>query len=219
MIEGVSDAVQLLALAACFALALARALRGRSTTWVTMTCFYACMLLGNAYWLGYLLVFGETPHYSHIADLGWAAGYVFLLMLVAESDKRRGVSAPIPAAWAPVAACVACCAYYIATSGDPLLNLVDNGLLAAVGFFAVRGICARDGASPGEDPGRADLSRNRAFHWAALAFVAVEQALWLSSSLLVPGPIGEANPYIVANFALTLSYAVILACAWKSEGA
>ena len=72
-----------------------RALRERNSTWTTVTCFYACMLLGNAYWLGYLLVFGETPHYSHVAELAWIAGYVFLLMLAVEADRRRGVAAPI----------------------------------------------------------------------------------------------------------------------------
>lgn len=215
MIESVSDAIQLLVLAACFSFAAVRVLRVRNTMWVTTVCFYSCMLLGNAYWLGYLLVFGESPLYSYIADMSWIAGYVFLLMLMVESDRSRGVSAPVPAAWIPVAVCAICCAYYIATSGYPLLNLVDNGLLAAIGFFAVRGITA----DPSERPADNRLACNKPFHWAALAFVAVEQALWLSSSLLEPGPMQVVNPYIAVGFVLTLSYAVILACAWRSDDA
>lgn len=212
MIESISDAAELAVLAACFALAVVRALRERNQMWTTLTCFYACMLLGDAYWLGYLLVFGETPRYSYVADLGWIAGYVFLIMLAVEADRKRGVSAPVPAAWVPVAACAACCVYYIATSGDVPLNLADNGLLAAVGYFAVRGIAAT--RPVGSDGGR--LAHNRVFHWSLLAFVAVEQAVWVASTFLAPGPILGMNAYIVVSFALTAAYAAILACAWRS---
>ena len=185
MIESASDAVQLAVLAVCFALSAVRALCERNSTWTTVTCFYACMQLGNAYWLGYLLVFGETPHYSHVAELGWIAGYVFLLMLVVEADHRRGVAAPTFAAWLPVAACAACCVYYIVGSGGLLLNLADNGLLAAIGFYAVRGVVAL----PPDGSEGLSLAHNKAFHWSLLAFVAIEQVVWLASTLLEPGPI------------------------------
>ena len=58
-------------------------------------------------------------HYSQIAELSWIAGYVFLVMLAVETDRGRGVAAPVPAAWVPVAACAACCIFYIADSGSP----------------------------------------------------------------------------------------------------
>ena len=211
--ESTSDAIQLVVLAACFAFALVRALREHNTTWLSIVCFFACMLLGNVYWFGYLLVFGETPQYSYIADLAWIAGYVFLLILVVEADRSRGVSAPVPAAWAPVVLCAACCVFYIVTSGSPLLNIADNGLLAAIGFFAMRGIVAHPEARSTDN----HLADNRAFHVAVLAFVIIEQALWLSSCLLEPGPIDTVNPYIVIGFVLTLSYAAILGCAGGSE--
>ena len=200
-------------LAACFALALVRALRVRNATWLEVVCFFACMLLGNAYWLGYLLVFGETPHYSYVAELSWIAGYIFLLMLLVECDQRRGVCAPVYAAWIPVAACAACCVYYVVESGNLLLNIADNGLVAALGFFAVRGLAARPAKR--DDGG---LAANKPFYAAVLAFVAVEQLLWMSSLLLDPGPIAAVSPYIVVGFLLTLSYAVILACSWRSGG-
>ena len=212
MIESASDAIQLAVLAACFVLSAVRALHERSSTWTTVTCFYACMLLGNAYWLGYLLVFGETPRYSYIADLGWISGYVFLLIIATEDDRRRGVAAPVPAAWVPVAVCAACCIFYIMDSGSPLLNIADNGLLAAIGFYAVRGVVA----TPAETPEGRQPAHSRGFHWTLLAFVAVEQAVWLASTLIEPGPILGMNAYIVLNYALTLSYAAILTCAWRT---
>ncbi|MBQ9041668.1 MAG: hypothetical protein IJ111_02505 [Eggerthellaceae bacterium] len=215
MIEGITDAVELVVVAACLAASLWRALSARNMAWVTLACFQACVLLGGVYWFGYLVVYGETPHYSYVPDMAWIAGYVFLLMLVVEADQRRGVAAPVPAAWIPVIACAALCVFYIVDSGSPLLNTVENGLLAAIGFFAVRGIVAEPTSS--QTDGR--LAHNKPFHWAVLAFVAVEQAVWLSSCFLEPGPITEINPYIVLSCVLILVYAAILACAWKSGDA
>ena len=215
MIEGVSDGVELVVVAACLAAALVRAFSTRSMTWVTLACFHACVLLGSTYWLGYLLVFGESPRYSYVPDMAWIAGYVFLLMLVTETDHQRGVAAPVPVAWVPVIACAAFCIYYIVDSGSPLLNIVENGLLAAIGFFAVRGIVAL----PSADPSDGRLAGNKAFHWAVLAFVVVEQAVWTTSCFLEPGPIAEVNPYIATSFGLVAAYVAILVCAWDSDGA
>ena len=217
MIYSASEIIQLLVLAVLFALTLVRALRLRNAAWLSVVCFFACMLFGNVYWYGYLAVFGDTPHYSYIAELSWIAGYIFLVLLLVECDQQRGVAAPVPAAWIVVAICAALCVFYIATSGTPLLNIADNGLVAAIGFFAVRGIAARTGAPLEGRSGCKRFSSNKAFHWAALLFVVAEQALWLSSLVPDPGP-GSAI-YTVFNFALTASYASILLCAWKSDEA
>ena len=113
-----------------------------------------------------------------------------------------------------MAVCAACCVFYIVDSGSILLNIADNGLLAAVGFFAVKGI-ATSGAQPIGDDWLGRLAGNKALHVALLAFVAAEQALWLSSCLLEAVSVGGLEPYVVLNYVLTLSYAAILACAWR----
>ena len=180
------------------------------------------MLLGNAYWLGYLLVFGETPQYSYIPEMAWFASYLFLLMLLVEADRRRGMSAVVPMAWVPVVVCGVCCVYYIASHGSPLLNIADNGIMAAIGYFSVRGGVASRSAAVSDGNRLADnrhLAYNRAFHIAALVYVIVEQLLWLSSCFLEPGPILLVEPYIVINFASTVCFPLILACAWRSERA
>ena len=209
MIEAVSDAVQLAVMAVCFGLALVRVLRVRNSAWLCITCFYACMLLGNAYWFGYLVVFGETPHYSPIAELGWAASYLFLLMPLVECNQRRAPAAPFPAAWIPPVVCAACGAYFIHVNGYPVINVLDAALMGGLGFMAVRGLAA---------PSAEGFIGNHAFYGSVLAFVIVEEALWMSSLLLEPGPILAVEPYIILNFALTLSSAAILACAWRSDG-
>ena len=208
MIEAVCDAVQLTVLAACLALSLWRAFKTRGTAWFMLACFFGCMLLGNVNWLGYQIVFGETPRPSLIEDLSWTAGYLFLALVGKQCDEARAPSPPVPAAWAPVALCAACCVYFIVIGGKPLLNIADNGLLAVVGFFAVRGLAAESGDG---------LARSRLFHGAMLAYVLVEEALWLSSCFLWPGEIVGLDPYIVFDYALTLASAALLVCAWRCD--
>ena len=212
MIYSSSEFIQLLVMGICFVLALIRALRMRNSAWTEVACFFACMFLGNVYWYGYLAVFGDNPNVSYISDLSWIAGYVFLLMLLVECDQGRGLAAPVPAAWIPVAACAACCGYYIYANGYPLLNLVDNGLMAALGFFAVRGLAAHQGGGS-ENQGKR-FACNRFLHGAVLAFVVVEQVLWLSSLL---DPTADLAVYGIADYALTLSYVAILAASWRSD--
>lgn len=207
--ESLSEAIQLLVLGACFALALIRALRVRNSAWTEVACFFACMFLGNVYWYGYLAIFGETPGVSYISDLSWIAGYVFLLMLLIECDRQRGLTPPVRIAWIPVVVSAACCVYYICVNGYPLLNLADNGLMAALGFFAVRGLAAR----PEEGQGKG-FARNRLLFASALALVVAEQALWLLSLL---DPTADLAIYSAANFLLTFSYVAILASAWRSD--
>ena len=191
--------------------AIVRALRVRNAAWLEVVCFFACMLLGNTYFCGFVAGFGDSPHYSYIADLSWIAGYVFLLMLMVQSEHERGPVAPILAAWVPVGASAVCCAIYIVANGCPLLNLADNGLVAALGFFAVRGLVAK----PEEElaPG---FATSKPFHAAVLVFFVIEHTLWLSS--LVPSEANGDLLYTVFNYALTLAYAAVLACSWRCDG-
>ena len=209
MIEGASEAIQLLVLGVCFVLALVRTLRVRTAAWIELTCFFACMFLGNAYWYGFLSVFGRTPDASYISDLNWIAGYAFLLMLLIECNQKRGPTPPVHAAWVLVAVCAACCVYFMYVSGYILLNLSEGGLVAALGFFAIRGIFACRNESTGKA-----FSHNRLFHASVLAFVVVEEVLWLSSLL---DPTDDLVIYGILNFLLTFSYIAILAASWRSE--
>ena len=209
MIEAISDAVQVLVLTVSLGLSLMRALSPRNTAWLSLACFFSCMLFGDAYYFGYQMLFGETPHYSVIADVSWIASYLFLLMLLIECHQQRPISAPVPAAWIPVVVCVACGIYYTVSFGDLLINIADNGLLAAIGYFAVLGLVAQPTKG---------LAGNRLFYAAILFFIAVEQAVWLSSCFIDWAALGATLiPYVVSNYVLSLSMALILACAWRSD--
>ena len=208
MIEAVCDATQLVALAACLGLSLWRAFATRSTAWLMLACFFGCMLLGNVNWLGYQVVFGETPKVAFIEDLSWTAGFLFLMLIGKLCDDARAPSPPVRMACVPVILCTACCVFFIVSNGELLLNIAENGLLAAVGFFAVRGLAAEGGDG---------LAHSRLFHGSMLAYALVEEALWLSSCFLLPGEIVAIDPYIVFDYALTLASAALLASAWRCD--
>lgn len=204
MIELLSDALGCMAIFLCFVLALVRLNRVRNRPWLTLTFAYGCDLFAQVYWSGYTMVFGETPRYFYVSELGWAAFYVFIIMLLVECDSKREYAQPVRAAWIPVIVSALLFVLIVYLAGNVPLNLADNGLMAIMGYFAVKGVYAEP--SP-------NFSGNRAYSASVLVFVFVELALWTASCFYSVTPI----PYIVLSNVLTVSTISMLVCAWKSE--
>lgn len=196
MIDILDNAFQLVVLVMCVTLSVMRLFRSRSDEWLMASGFYGCSLLGLTYWIAYLLVFGETPRYFYVSDIAWVASYVFLLMLVAALDERRRPCAPVPMAWAAIAVMVPLFVLYV-TRGDALLNVVDCSIMAAIGFFAIRGIAA----APIEGP-----EGDRRLHAAVLVWWVAQLSVWTTSCFWTP----EAFvPYLVADIALSVTYLLL----------
>ena len=193
----------------CFGLSLARAFDMRTRPWVILSFGFACNMFAQAYWVGYIMVFGETPAYFYISDIGWAADFLFILMVLVECNIKRAPTPPTPAAWIPVVISAVLCVYYIAIGNNAIACLVDNGLMASIGYFAVRGVVH---ASGGKEESRR-FRDNRAFAAMCLAFVAIELSLWTASCFYAEVPV----LYDIFNYALFASHAGLLACAWRSE--
>jgi len=204
MIELLSDALYCIAGFLCFVLALVRLNRVRSRPWLTLTFSYGCNLFAQVYWSGYSVVFGETPRYFYVSELGWAAMYVFIIMLLAECDSKREYAQPVRVAWIPVVVSALLFVLIVYLAGNVPLNLADNGLMAIMGYFAVKGLFAEPSSN---------FSGNRAYSASVLVFVIVELALWTASCFYSTTPI----PYIVLSNVLTASTIGMLVCAWKSE--
>ena len=205
MIELVSDAFNTVCVAITLVLVLVRLNQTRSQAWLVLAFAWACLLFAEIYWVGYQAVFGETPPYFYVAEIGWGAMYLFLVMLLAECNIQRSPSAPVPAAWIPVVIAAALTVYYISLKGNPLFNILDNTAMAGIGYFAVKGLAAPSG------PG---LRGNRAFAGAALFFVMAEFSTWTVSCFYDSWGF---VPYIACSYLLTISQALIIVCAWKSE--
>ena len=215
MIEILSEGIGLVVYLLCFVLALARGFKLRTRLWVVLAFGYGCNLFAQLYWVGFMVVFGETPKYFYIADIGWAAQYLFLIMLLVECNIKRAPNPPLSAAWAPVVVSCFLCIYYIYIGNNVIACLVDNILMASIGFFAVKGLAEIKGDSrvAPNDPISNPLSENRAFAGMCLAFVVVELGLWTASCFSSTSAIA----YAIFDFALFATQAGMLACAWKSE--
>ncbi|MDO4533651.1 MAG: hypothetical protein Q4C36_08015 [Coriobacteriia bacterium] len=205
IIENIALAVFIL----CFGLSLVRAFKVRTRPWVILASGFGCNMLAQAYWVGYIMVFGETPAYFYISDIGWAADFLFILMVLIECNIKLSPTPPTPAAWIPVVISAVLCVYYIAIGNSVVACVVDNGLMASIGYFAVRGVAH---ASGGKEASR-QFRNNRAFAAMCLAFVVIELCLWTASCFYSEVP----ALYDLFNYALFASHAGLLACAWRSE--
>lgn len=204
MIEISDNILQLVVLVACFALSLLRYARCREDAWLLICCFYGCDLFALAYWLCYLVVFGITPRYFYVSELGWLASSVFMLALMAYFDAQRTPQPPILLAWVPVAFVIPQFALYV-THGDVLLNIATCSLMAAAGFFAMRGVCATGS--------KGVFAFDRPFHIAVLMWFVAQFAVWTTSCFWG----GESfTPYIVSDLMLTASKAWVLVRAWEA---
>lgn len=207
-LEALSENIALAIYALCFAVSLARAFKLRTKLWVVLAFGYGCNLFAQLYWTGFMAVYGDTPMYFYIADIGWAAQFLFIIMLLVECNIKRAPKPPLSAAWAPVVVSAFLCVYYIYIGSNVVACLVDNGFIAAIGFFAVKGVAEASGGR-----GKVPLSQNRAFAGMCLVFFVVELGLWTASCFSDDLPMA----YVLFDYALFASQVGMLACAWRSE--
>ena len=170
--------------------------------WFMIACFFSCQVLALGYWWLHMIEFGFMPRFFYVADLGWSASFVFMMMLEVTCDTWRTPQAPVSWAWLVPVAAVPQYVLYL-THGDVLNNTVQCALVAAIGYFAVRGLFGR--SLPG-------FASNRAFHGAVLFYAASEYFTWTASCFWSGATF---DPYIVSDICLTLSFAAMLVAAWS----
>ena len=196
MIELWDGLLQLAAAAFGFCAALGDYYRARSQPRFLLACFYGTFSLGALYWALHLLLRQETPQIFYVADLAWIASFVFLLALMltlSPAEERRFRTG---LCWLVPAVCLPQFVLYV-THGDVISNVLMCGLTMLLACCAIRGLAfARRGSA----------GRRRRFYWAALAFAALEYALWTSSCFWAGDTL--RNPYFW--FDLLLSLALLL---------
>ena len=98
MIESVENAFQLALIAVCLTLAVIYTVREKPRNGTLLVMFYGSYLLGDLYWLLYLLFYGDNPSIFYIPDLSWYAAYGFLYLLLQRlSSKEERQSGCLPA--------------------------------------------------------------------------------------------------------------------------
>ena len=201
MIERIDNIIQLIVLGICMILALNRALRSGKRAWAILGMFYGTVLLGNLYWILYLMFYGETPFYSFIPDMSWCAGYLFLMLLLFQiRDGKRNLKYVL--LLLPTMAFTGAMAlFYIRVGGEILTNIFYAVIMALILWQALAGLFSVRGQRDNE-------KQKNWLYLAVLLFLAAEYALWTASCYWMGDTI--RNPYYWFDFLLSASYLLML---------
>lgn len=199
MTEIIENSLQLVLLMACTVLAGVYAFRTKSMSAGILTMFYGSYVLGDIYWLLYLVFYNHTPDVFYVPYLSWYAGYLFLFLFLqrlAPEEERKTV---YPATWLMPVFTGGMCIYYM-QFGDYLGNVITAVLMGLLLFHAVRGLIWIRRHPEGK--------RRRALYAVVLAFCVLEYLAWTASCIFVGDTL--SNPYYWFDFMLTPCAMLIL---------
>ena len=184
MIETVENAVQLGVVTVCFLIAVLRFLHGSARIWELLTMFYGVFLLGNLYWLLYLLIYGYTPQLTYISDLSWYTADLFLFILLKHSADpgERRLRSVIPLLFPLFAAGM--CLFYAKWSAW-LNNIISAAVMSILLYHASRGLLWHRRVKR--------RSRRCRLYVLTMAYCMTEYCLWTLSCLEWSDRI--SNPY------------------------
>ena len=209
MVEFIDNLTQLLAALSCCVLSGVFYLRSRKQPYFLLCCFYGCFGLGLLYWLLYTILVTDAPPMFYVSDIGWISCYLFLLLLQysLSDEEERSFRSRLP--WLALAVEIPLTAYFISI-GDVLYNLIVGALMAAMLWFAIRGLVWQR-RQPETERGKLF------FHLVMVGFIVLENCLWLSSYPWVSDTL--TNPYFWFDFAVTASFTLLLPAARKAVNA
>ena len=211
MLDGIENALQIIALLICVAVALVRALRWRSRTWTLLGFFFGSWVLGDLYWTFCLIFYNTMPVVSIVSDLSWYASYIFLYMLLRHTALPETARERRLLPWLGVVftlgMAVWFCTFYVYWNekqgenfilwGKVLNNLIYAVLMGLLMFSAIRRLMDRD-----------RYPNQRFLCTAVLAFCLLEYALWTASCFWFD--VSLANPYYWIDFLLTGCFLLFL---------
>ena len=202
MIDTIDNGLQLSVLLLCAVIALVRATSKHSRTWTLTFFYFGSWLLGDLYWSVCLFFFEETPQISVVSDLSWYASFLFLYLLLRETDPAEEIDRKRLLPWlGPIVA--AAMAIFFMLWGEIVSNLIYGALMGLLLFASIRRLERGNAAG-----GRRFLSA-----W-ILIYCLLVYALWTASCYWddsVP-----FHPYYVFDLLITLSFPFLL---WATKKA
>lgn len=184
-------------------------LKKRRQSYFILTCFYGCFTLAGLYWMLYTILIPDAPPMFYVADIEWIAGYLFLYLLQDSLALPEERSFRCRVIWLAPLTVIPLTCYYISI-GNPVYNLIVGSMMLLLFRRSLRGV--------------AYLKRQRIrqpnlsfFHLTLIAFVVLENCLWLFSY-----PWGGdtwSNPYFWIDFAVTLCLLTFLPAVRKAVSA
>lgn len=139
MIETIENAVQLALIAVCLTVSCVYVVRKKPPNGRILIMFYASYLLGDLYWLLYLMCYGHTPAIFYVSDLSWYAAYTFLALMLHglfTEEERKEKYWPV---YLPVLFTGGMCVFYMQW-GDYFGNLMSAMLMSILMIHSVRGL-------------------------------------------------------------------------------
>ena len=181
-------------------------LKDRRQPYFVLICFYGYYALASLYWMLYTILITDEPPMFYVADIGWIACYLFLYLLQASLSRPEERSFRCRLTWLAPLTVIPLTLYYISI-GNLVYNLIVGVIMLLLLRRSLRGFIYWGG--------QADGARGlRAFHLLVIAFVVLENCLWLSS---YPWR-GDtwSNPYFWIDFAVTASSVSMLPAVRKA---
>ena len=206
MIESIENALQLGLIVLCLTISAVYAFREKPPNGSLLVMFYGSYLLGDLYWLLYLLFYGHTPEIFYVSDLSWYAAYVFLhLMLQRFSTEEERKSRP-PLAYMPVILTTGMGVFYIwwgisyGSGGEYTGNFISALMMSLLLIHSVRGLVFIR-----KNP---EAANRKMLYIVTLVFCLIEYCAWTCSCFWFEDTL--ANPYLWFDFMLTVCMAFFL---------
>ena len=193
MTELIDNLTQLLMALLGFVFSGTGYLKRRHRPLFLLSCFYGCFALGTLYWLLYTQLITDSPPIFYVSDISWISCFLFLLLLEFDVAGEGLRVYKCRASWLALAVEIPLTVYFISI-GDVLYNLIVGVLMAAMLWFAIRGLVWQR-----RQPQRGKLF----FHLATVGYIVLENCLWLSSYPWIGDTL--VNPYFWFDFAVTAS--------------
>lgn len=217
MIDGLENALQVVALLICVLISVSRTVKWHSRTWTILGFFFGSWALGDLYWMFCLLLFDTTPAVSVVSDLSWYASYIFLYLLLRqtappESPRERRLMPWLGFVFT-LGMAIWFCSFYIYWNEEQgyhfilwdkvLNNLICAALMGLLLFSSIRRLLDRE-----------RYPAQRALCAAILIICLMEYALWTCSCFWFDDSL--ANPYYWVDFLLTASFFLLLPATRKA---
>ncbi len=196
MLETYENALQLIVLLLCAGITMYKAIAYRSRTWSLAFFFYGCWVLGDSYWLFYIVFLGENPQISIVSDLSWYASLLFLYLLLRHISPPEKCNSIPPVSWLGPAFAVAMAAFFM-LQGEIISNVIYAGLIGLLLFSAIRRITASHSI-------RCDCC----LPILILIYCLLLYALWMASVFWDESVL--LQPYYVFDFLLTVFFLSLL---------
>lgn len=148
-------------------------LKDRKQPYFILFCFYGCFALAGLYWLFYAILITDTSPIFYVSDIGWIAGFLFLLLLQDSLTLTEERSFQCWSMWLAPLTVVPLTIYYMSI-GNAVYNLVTGCMMLLFLRRSLRGFIFWK-QQPGQN------RKQIFFHLTAIIFVILENCLWLSS--------------------------------------